>query len=134
MSRRSEQKTARRKKRRAGRDEAWIPAHVHQQLDIAAELEAFDVALTDRGWEYSEDADDEAGVAWYWPPSYAEVDDEDQQVAATVVLLSPDDGGEVAHVVFVGTDLDHQFGLDELFDHLDTIEAHRIGAPLPAFT
>ena len=51
----------------------------------------------------------------------------------TVVLLTPDDEGEVAHVVFVGTADDYQFNLSELFDHLDTIEAYRFGEPLPQF-
>ena len=78
MSRRSEQKKARRKKRRAVRDEGWIPKHVLEQLDIASDLEAFDAQLTDRGWEFSEDVDDETGAAWYWPASEADVADEDE--------------------------------------------------------
>lgn len=89
--------------------------------------------MTARGWEFSEDADDDTGVAWYWPPSEADIPDEQEAVNVTVVLLTPDDGGEIAHVVFVGTGDDYQFGLDELFDHLDVIEAHRLGAPLPSF-
>lgn len=133
MSRRSEQKKARRKKRRAVRDDGWIPARVAEQLEIAAELEDFDVRLTERGWEFSEDVDDETGAAWYWPPSAADVDDEDEVVNVTVVMLSPQDGGEIAHVVFVGTLEDYQFNLAELFDHLDAIEAYRLGDPMPSF-
>ncbi|KRE27680.1 hypothetical protein ASG82_14995 [Mycobacterium sp. Soil538] len=133
MSRRSEQKKARRKKRRAVRDDAWIPARVAEQLEIAAELEDFDARLTERGWEFSEDVDDETGAAWYWPASEADVADEDEVVNVTVVLLTPEDEGEVAHVVFVGTADDYQFNLSELFDHLDTIEAYRFGEPLPQF-
>lgn len=133
MSRRSEQKKARRKKRRAARDDAWIPARVAEQLEIAAELEEFDARLTERGWEFSEDADDETGAAWYWPASEADVADEDEVVNVTVVLLTPDDEGEVAHVVFVGTAADYQFNLVELFDHLDAIEAYRLGDPMPVF-
>ncbi|BBX66952.1 hypothetical protein [Mycolicibacterium psychrotolerans] len=133
MSRRSEQKKARRKKRRAVRDDAWIPARVAEQLEIAAELEDFDARLTERGWEFSEDVDDETGAAWYWPASEADVGDEDEVVNVTVVLLTPEDEGEVAHVVFVGTADDYQFNLSELFDHLDTIEAYRFGEPLPQF-
>lgn len=133
MSRRSEQKKARRKKRRAVRDDTWLPARVAEQLEIAAELEDFDARLTERGWEFSEDVDDETGAAWYWPASEADVADEDEVVNVTVVLLTPDDEGEVAHVVFVGTADDYQFNLSELFDHLDTIEAYRFGEPLPQF-
>jgi hypothetical protein len=144
VSKGSAAKRARRKKRRAARDQTWIPApvreHLAEQLEKADELEIFDDRLTARGWEFSEDGDDEVGVAWYWPPSAAEVDDsaaaEDdaEQVTATVVLLTPEDGGEIAHVVFVGTSEDYQFGLDELFDHIDSVEAYRMGAPLPRFT
>ena len=133
MSRRSEQKKARRKKRRAVRDDAWVPARVAEQLEIAAELEDFDARLTERGWEFSEDVDDETGAAWYWPASEAEVADEDEVVNVTVVLLTPEDEGEVAHVVFVGTADDYQFNLSELFEHLDTIEAYRLGDPMPLF-
>ncbi|MCH9641663.1 MAG: hypothetical protein K0U70_07925 [Actinomycetia bacterium] len=146
MSKRSAAKRARRNKRQAARDRTWIPAPVREQiaeeLEIASELEDFDAQLTARGWAFSEDFDDsddsddsdDVGVAWYWPPSMAEVEDDAEQVAATVVLLTPDDGGEIAHVVFVGTSVDYQFGLEELFDHLDVIEAYRVGAPPPLFS
>ena len=136
MSKRSDQKKARRRKRRAGRDEVWVPARVVDQLEIASDLEEFDAKLTERGWEFAEDDGDSAedtGVAWYWPPSEAEVADEDEAVNATVVLLTPEDGGETAHVVFVGTSDDYQFNLDELSEHLDVIEAYRIGDPRPVF-
>ncbi len=133
MSKRSEQKKARRKKRQGARNAAWVPARVAEQLEIAAELDDFDARLTERGWEFSEDVDDETGVAWYWPASSADVTDEDEVVNVTVVLLTPDDDGEVAHVVFVGTSDDYQFNLEELFDHLDTIEAYRFGDPMPVF-
>jgi len=133
VSRRSDQKKARRKKRQAVRDDGWIPARVAEQLEIAAELEDFDERLTQRGWEFGDDVDDETGAAWYWPASEAEVADEDEVVNVTVVLLTAEDDGEVAHVVFVGTAEDYQFGLDELFSHLDAIEAYRFGDPIPVF-
>jgi hypothetical protein len=131
VSRQSEGKKSRRKKRKAVRDQGWVPAHVAEQLQIAADLEGFDSRLTDRGWEYSED--DEAGVFWVWRDSVADVDHEAERADATVVLLTPDDGGEVAHVILVGTSDDYQFGLDELFEHIDAIEAYRLGDPIPLF-
>ncbi|MCB0950288.1 MAG: hypothetical protein KDB44_13635 [Mycobacterium sp.] len=137
MSQRSAAKRARRRKRQAVRDQTWIPApvreHLAEELEIAGQLEDFDERLTARGWAYSEDADDEVGVAWFWPPSVAEVADDTEQVTATVVLLTPDDGGEIAHVVFVGTSEDYQFDLEELFEHIDILEAYRLGRPLPVF-
>lgn len=138
MSKRSDAKKARRRKRQAAREQTWIPAPVSERLveevEIAGDLTDFDERLTERGWAFSEDADDEVGVAWFWPPSVADVEDDAEQVTATVVLLTPDDGGEVAHVVFVGTSDDYQFDLEELFDHIATIEAYRIGEPPPLFT
>ena len=133
MSRRTDAKKARRKKRQSARDQAWLPAGVADELQIASELEDFDGRLTERGWEFSLEVDDETGVAWYWPASEADVADEDETVNVTVILLTPEDGGEIAHVVFVGTDVDYQFNLDELFDHLDAIDAYRIGDPPPVF-
>jgi len=149
MSKASAAKSARRSKRRAARDQTWISAPVGErladELEIARELEDFDARLTARGWGFSEDADDsvdaddEVAVAWYWPPSAAELEDAAEvadvaeRVTATVVLLTPDDGAEIAHVVFVGTSEDYQFGLEELFDHIDIVEAYRVGEPLPTF-
>lgn len=131
MSRRSDQKKARRRKRQAARDQGWLPARVVEQLEIAAELEEFDAQLTERGWVFSDDSDE--GVFWVWPPSVADVDDEAERADATVVMLTPEDDGEIAHVVFVGTADDYQFNLEELFEHIEAIEAYRIGDPIPAF-
>ena len=137
MSRRSDAKKARRNKRRAKRDANWVPDAVLDGLDerlddVVSDLEEFDTRLTERGWTFDVDRDD-AGVIWYWPPSFAEVDDPDELTTATLVALVEAEGGEIAHVVFVGTDADYQFDLDELFDHLDVIEAYRRGDPLPTF-
>ena len=131
MSRASEAKKARRRKRRTVRDQTWLPAGVLDELEIASQLEEFDARLIGRGWEFSEEVDDETGVVWFWPPSAAEV--EGDAVDVTVILLTPDDGGEIAHVVFVGTSDDYQFNLEELFEHIDVIEAYRMGDPAPVF-
>ncbi|MDX1885498.1 hypothetical protein [Mycolicibacterium sp. 120270] len=138
MSRRSDTKKARRNKRRAKRDANWVPDSALDGLDerlddVVSDLEEFDARLTERGWTFDVDHDDDAGVIWYWPPSFAEVDDPDELTTATLVALVEAEGGEIAHVVFVGTDADYQFDLDELFDHLDVIEAYRRGDPLPTF-
>ena len=133
MSRRSEQKKARRKKRQAGREEGWIPARMLEQLEIASDLEAFDEQLTERGWEFADDVDDETGAAWYWVPSEADVPDEDDVVNVTVALLTPEDDGEIVHVVFVGTADDYQFGVEEFFANIDAVEAYRLGDPIPEF-
>lgn len=139
MSRRSDAKKARRRKRHAVRDRGWLTDDVQQRIaEVVADLEDFDARLTERGWQFNEDPDDpddpdvNVGAVWFWPPSFAEGDDPDL-VSATVVALVEAEGGGIAHVVFVGTADDYQFGLDELFDHIDAIEAYRIGAPPPIF-
>jgi hypothetical protein len=137
VSRRSEQKKARRRKRQGARNDAWIPAPVRERIveefDTAAALEDFDKRLVERGWEFSDDPNEEQGAIWFWPPSYVDEVDPDEVVNATVVVLVPDDGAEVAHVIFAGSQDNYEFDLDELFDHLDTIEAYRFGSPLPDF-
>ncbi|GFG52828.1 hypothetical protein CQY20_28645 [Mycolicibacterium agri] len=138
MSRRSEAKKARRNKRRAAKNATWLPDEALEGLDerldeVVAGLEEFDARLTERGWIFDVDFDDDVGVIWYWPPSAAEVEDPDEVTAATMVALIEAEGGEIAHVVLVGTDVDYQFGLDELFDYLDPIEGYRLGDPLPQF-
>ncbi|MCZ0727605.1 hypothetical protein [Mycolicibacterium iranicum] len=131
MSRASEKKKARRKKRQNARDRLWIPSDALEKIEAAAELEEFDAKLTDRGWVFPED--DEAGVLWIWPDSAADVDHDAGTADATVIMLSPEDDGQIAHVVFVGDDADYQFNLEELFEHIEAIEAYRIGDPIPAF-
>ena len=135
-------KKARRKKRRAKRDASWIPDSAQEKLseqidEVVSALEEFDARLTERGWAFDTGADDDdvddLGVLWYWPPSVVEPDDTEGSMTATVAALVEDEGGEIVHVVFVGTDDDYQFDLEELFDYLDLIEAYRIGDALPAF-
>ena len=138
MSRKSDAKKARRAKRRATRDSHWLPDTASQELndkldEIVSGFEEFDARLTERGWIFGEEPDDDVGVIWYWPPSHADVDDPDELSSATIVALVEAEGGEIAHVVFVGTDADHQFDLDELFDFIDIIEGYRLGDPLPTF-
>lgn len=133
MSKRSDAKKARRRKRQAARGPTWIAEDVDERdAEIMADLEDFDAKLTERGWVSNAEVDEEAGVIWFWPPSYAEVADS-ELATATVVALVETEGGEIAHVVFVGSDDDYQFNLEELFDHIETIEAYRLGEPPPVF-
>ena len=46
-------------------------------------------------------------------------------------MFAPE-GGEVVHLVFVGTDEDVPLTPDEFFDHIEAIESYRAGDPLPA--
>jgi hypothetical protein len=133
VSQRSQAKQARRKKRRAVRDARWVPDSVldglSEDIELAAVLEQFDERITERGWVFQDELSDDESALWSFPPSLAEVGDEDV-VPATTILMTED---QLAHVVFVGTADDYQFDLDELFDHLDVIEAYRVGDLVPTF-
>ena len=137
MSRRSQAKQARRKKRRATQDARWLPETVldglSEDIELAATLEQFDERLTERGWVFDDEASDEESALWSFPLSQDDQLDEDV-VPVTTIVMTADDDGEVAHVVFVGTAVDYEFELDELFGYLDVIEAYRLGDPAPEFS
>nr|WP_090276055.1 hypothetical protein [Mycolicibacterium komanii]CRL69198.1 hypothetical protein CPGR_01438 [Mycolicibacterium komanii] len=136
MSKRSDAKKARRRKRQAARNERWVPDNVMESLTeettTAAVLEAFDTRITERGWVFDDELSDEESALWFYPPSEADVPDEDL-VSVTTVVLTADDAADVAHVVFVGTADDYQFNFDELFECLDVVEAYRLGDAAPTF-
>ncbi|AEV71917.1 hypothetical protein MycrhN_1297 [Mycolicibacterium rhodesiae NBB3] len=136
MSRKSQAKQARRKKRRATQSARWIPDSVldglSDDIEIAAVLERLDERITERGWVFDEELSDDESALWYFIPSTAEVPDDGEVVPVTTVAMTSDDA-EVVHVVFVGTADDYQFGLEEFFEHVEAIEAYRLGQPIPTF-
>jgi hypothetical protein len=136
VSRRSQAKQARRKKRRATQDSRWIPGTVLDgmsgDIELAAVLERFDERITERGWVFDEELSDEESALWYFIPSTAEVPDDGKVVPVTTIAMTSDDA-DVVHVVFVGTADDYQFDLEELFEHIEVIEAYRLGDPAPGF-
>jgi hypothetical protein len=101
-------------------------------IELAAVLEGFDSRITERGWEFDDENSDDESALWTFPPSTADVGDDDVAAATTVVLIADEDA-EIAHVVFAGTADDYQFNLDELFDCIDRIEAYRVGDAIPSF-
>jgi hypothetical protein len=135
VSRRSEAKKARRKKRRAVRDDRWVPDNVMEDLvatqaAIATDLEAFDQRITERGWTFDEDESDEDFVFWYYEPSATDVD-EDELAPATTIWMSAHEDAEIVHLMLAGTADESSCTPDELFERLDVIEAHRNGDPRP---
>ncbi|BBZ20456.1 hypothetical protein [Mycolicibacterium gadium] len=136
MSRKSQAKQARRKKRQAAQNSRWIPDTVLEGLtddiEVAAVLERLDERITERGWVFDEELSDDESALWYFIPSTAEVPDDGDVVPVTTIAMTSDDV-EVVHVVFVGTADDYQFGLEELFENLDAIEGYRMGNPIPQF-
>ena len=135
-SKKAEAKKARRNKRRAGRDATWLPDNVMGELvatqaAIAADLEAFDARITERGWDFDDELSDDELAIWYFAPSEAEVDDESVQAGDRGL---PDRSGRrrdrPSHVRrYRGWT--HSLTPDEFFEHIDAIEAYRVGDPRP---
>jgi hypothetical protein len=136
VSRKSQAKQARRKKRQAVQNSRWIPETVLEGLsddiELAAVLERLDERITERGWVFDDELSDDESALWYFIPSTAEVPDDLDVVPVTTIAMTSDDA-DVVHVVFVGTADDYQFGLEELFENLDVIEGYRTGNPIPQF-
>jgi hypothetical protein len=136
VSRKSQAKQARRKKRQSVQSSRWLPDTVLDGLsgdiELAAVLERLDERITERGWVFDEELSDDESALWYFIPSTAEVPDDGEVVPVTTIAMTSDDA-EIVHVVFVGTADDYQFGLEELFENLDVIEGFRMGNPIPEF-
>jgi hypothetical protein len=137
VSRRTEAKKARRNKRRAVREASWLPDNVLDDLvttqaAIATDLEAFDQRITERGWEFDDDESDEEFAFWCYEPSAAEVG-EGELAPATTIWMSADEDAEIVHLMLVGTSENDEFIPEEFFEHVDVIEAYRVGDPPPAF-
>ena len=137
MSRRSEAKKARRNKRRAVRDAAWVPDNVMEplvatQAAIATDLEAFDARITERGWTFDEDESDEDFVFWLYEPSGTEVDSDDAAPVTTIWMSAAEDA-EIVHLMLAGNSESSEFLPEEFFVHVEAIEAYRAGDPTPEF-
>jgi hypothetical protein len=136
--RRAAKEARRRTRRQAARGARWLADNVLEDLvatqaAIATDLEAFDQRITERGWTFDEDESDEDFVFWFYQPSGADVDDAGL-APVTTIWMSADEDAQVVHLMLAGGTDDYEFTPDVLFDHLDLIEAYRIGDPPPGFT
>jgi hypothetical protein len=129
VSRSSAAKKARRKKRRTGRDDRWLPADVHADVEGVTRIAT---EIIGRGWEFDSEFSTENFITWFYSPSAAEVDDESTEPVTRIWLSDPAE----PHVILVGSTeddgVDYQFSVEDLFARLDEIEAYRLGDPLPA--
>jgi hypothetical protein len=138
MSRRTDAKKARRKKRQATRTANWLPADVLDELvttqaAIATDLEAFDERITKRGWEFDEDESDDEFAFWVYGPSAAEVDGENL-APVTTIWMSADEDASIVHLMLVGTAEDSEFTPDAFVEQVEVVEAYRLGDPPPSFS
>lgn len=124
MSRKSEAKQARRRKRQGKRAPTWAP-----EFD---DVTAVDETLTDRGWVFDVDNSSDELATWFYPPSGVDTVPDDVE-SVTRIWLTEDDAW---HVILVGAGadgVDYLFAADALLDSLDAVEAYRLGGPAPAF-
>lgn len=136
MSKGSDAKKARRRKRKSTADARWVPDAVIDQLSavedaVIADLSSFDERITQRGWTFDDEESGDDYAVWFYEPSGAQVDD---GIAVTTVWLDAAEDGALVHLVFVGTGEQRMLAHDALFDQLDVIEAYRTGDPVPELT
>ncbi len=126
---RAESKKARRSKRRAKRDQNWIPDSVLEEMvggvELVEGLESFDARVIERGWAFDDDQSDEEFVIWFYPPSGAEVGEGFEPV--TTIWMHVAENAELVHVILAGTADDQPMTPDEFFERIDAIEAYRSG-------
>ncbi|AIY44850.1 hypothetical protein [Mycolicibacterium fortuitum] len=136
MSKQSDAKKARRRKRQAARDTRLVPHEMVDQLAdipeaVVADLAEFDDRITARGWTFDEEQSNDDYAVWFYEPSGAPVQD---GLPVTSLWLDAAEDGEIVRVVFVGSVERYEFTHEELLDGaLDVIEGYRHGAELPTF-
>lgn len=147
MSRDSQAKKARRRKRQAARDAAWLPAPVFEDVltadaehdEIGEAIAAVDEWLAGRGWVLdSENAADHL-VSWVYPPSAAEFDDDDSESVTRIWIVVEEDDEELelafgAALVGAGPADDEGLLLldpETLPEDIGALESYRAGQPVP---
>lgn len=143
MSRQSDAKRARRRKRQAAREAARIPEEVYNGLvddggdeAIAEALAGIDEWISGRGWVF--DTENAANlVSWVYPPSASQFDDENLEPVTRIWITVAEDDEEI--VLEFGSALvgfgehDDPYLLDPgtLADDIAALEAYRPGLPRP---
>ncbi|WP_197377094.1 hypothetical protein [Mycolicibacterium baixiangningiae] len=125
MSKRSQAKKARRRKRQAARGPRWEPGADN-------DLEIVDGELTSNGWEFDVEFSTDEMATWFYPPSGISSEDETVETVTRIWLTAEEEW----HVILVGSGedgVDFVFSADSLLDNLETIEGYRAGDPVPDF-
>lgn len=148
MSKNSQAKIARRKKRLANRGDRWVSDDVVGALDSpalddhAAELlsaaEKFDEFLVSRGWTFDEENVAEGLATWFYEPSADDVDVHADAEPVTRVWFTvtggEDDFPHAVHAMLVGSSEDDGYYTlppDLLVERVADLEAYRPGDPEP---
>ncbi len=137
MSRQSDAKKARRRKRQAARTTASADVRAADESDpIGEAIAGIDEWIGARGWVL--DAETGADlVSWFYPPSAADVDDDDREPVTRVWITIDEDDDEVVlefGAVLVGMTAEDEAYLldpDTLADDIAELEGYRLGSPRP---
>lgn len=138
MSRNSDAKKARRKKRQAGRDARWAP--VPDEFDeIRRAVSDVNEWIVGRGWLPDDENVGDELLSWVYPPSAAEFDDEAREPVTRIWIGLDEDGEDLllefgAALVGSGPHADEGLYLLEpetLAVDIVALEAYRHGQPLP---
>ena len=98
---------------------------VTTQAGIAAELEAFDERITERGWDFDDELSDEELCGLVLRSVRGRGRRDRFRAVTRIVALTAAEDAEIVHLMLVGTAETMQLTPDELFEHLDAIEAYR---------
>ena len=144
MSRDSQAKKARRRKRQTARGAAWLPAPAFEEVlsadtesdEIGTAVGAVDEWITGRGWALDTDNAGDQLVSWVYPPSAVEFDDSSREPVTRIWIAVDEDDDELVltfGAALVG-DADGIYLLDPetLPDDIVAIESFRRGQPRPA--
>ena len=144
MSRTSDAKKARRKKRQVSRDARWLPGDVADALDdvdveLAQAVETFDQWLTSRGWTFDDEFSTDTLISWFYEPSAAAVVDEIHEPVTRIWITASgadDDFPERVTAILVGTAGEDEGRLytvepEVLLAHIESIENYRPGDAVP---
>lgn len=141
MSRNSDAKKARRRKRQVGRAVRQARAEFDRELAGVAEAVAeVNSWLVGRGWLLDEDTSDDDLLNWVYPPSAAEVDDDREPVTRIWMTLTEDDEQYVFEMgaVLAGAGNGDGAGAgaylldpETLPAQIGVVEDYRVGLPRP---
>ena len=133
MSRNSQAKKARRRKRQAARAADRMPDGLSEEFaDIAAAVAEINAWLVDRGWLLDEDTSDDDLLNWVYPPSAAEVAGDAEPVSRIWIRLEEDDDAVTLEMGAVRVGADGEDGvylLDQglLIAQVEELESYRVG-------
>jgi len=129
VSKQSDAKKARRKKRQSTRNDGWLPDDMHAEVQAIARIAD---EIVPRGWQYDDEYSTDDFITWYYAPSGIDLDEDDVREPVTRIWVSDPLRPQL---VLVGTSEDgviYSLDADQLLEHLDIIEGYRVGDELPS--